>query len=383
MKPAAAWLTAALCVLAGCSRPPQTANSPSPPSSGPSDHVALPADSPKLRQIRVAVAEAAEVPLDEVIAPGKIDINPNRVSRVVLPVAGRITAVQVKLGDSVTAGQPLVSLESPEAEAALSSCQQADALQAQARAALVKAQADSDRVTDLYAHSATAKKEVVNAEAALAHARAALAEAAAASTQARRRLSILGLTPCESGQPVVVRAPLPGKVLELSVAPGEYRNDMNAPLMTIADLSTVWVTSDVPESSIRLITPGERVRIELVAYPGEVFHGRVMRIADTVEPQTRIVKVQAELDNRHGRFRPEMFAKIRHAHGARTVPLIPASAVIHTETGPSAFLERAPGQFELVTLRTGNPRDGRIPVLEGLRPGDRVVVEGAVLLRGQ
>jgi cobalt-zinc-cadmium efflux system membrane fusion protein len=383
MKPAAAWLTAALCVLAGCSRPPQTANSPSPPSSGPSDHVALPADSPKLRQIRVAVAEAAEVPLDEVIAPGKIDINPNRVSRVVLPVAGRITAVQVKLGDSVTEGQPLVSLESPEAEAALSSCQQADALQAQARAALVKAQADSDRVTDLYAHSATAKKEVVNAEAALAHARAALAEAAAASTQARRRLSILGLTPCESGQPVVVRAPLPGKVLELSVAPGEYRNDMNAPLMTIADLSTVWVTSDVPESSIRLITPGERVRIELVAYPGEVFHGRVMRIADTVEPQTRIVKVQAELDNRHGRFRPEMFAKIRHAHGARTVPLIPASAVIHTETGPSAFLERAPGQFELVTLRTGNPRDGRIPVLEGLRPGDRVVVEGAVLLRGQ
>jgi cobalt-zinc-cadmium efflux system membrane fusion protein len=381
MKPATLWL-AALGLLTGCSRAPQPANSTA-PSSGPTRHVVLPADSPKLSQIRVAAAEAAEVALDEVIAPGKIDINPNRVSRVLLPVPGRITAVKVKLGDAVIEGQPLVSLESPEAEAALTSCQQTDALQAQARAALLKAEADHDRTQDLFAHGATAKKELVNAQTALSQAQAALAEAAAASQQARRRLSILGLTPCASGQPVVVRAPVPGKVLELSVAPGEYRNDTNAPLMTIADLSTVWVTSDVPESSIRLITPGEGVQIELAAYPGEVFRGRVLRIADTVEPQTRIVKVQAELDNRHGRFRPEMFAKIRHAHGHRTVPLIPTSAVVHTESGPSVFLERAPGQFELITLRIGDPRDGRIPVLEGLRPGDRVVVEGAVLLRGQ
>jgi cobalt-zinc-cadmium efflux system membrane fusion protein len=78
--------------------------------------------------------------------------------------------------------------------------------------------------------------------------------------------------------------------LEIAVAPGEYRNDTNASLMTIADLKTVWITSNVPESRIRLIQVGERVDIELAAYPGEVFRGQVKRIADTVDPETRTIK---------------------------------------------------------------------------------------------
>jgi cobalt-zinc-cadmium efflux system membrane fusion protein len=378
-------LAAGVWLLVGCSRAPQKdgANSSARLLPGPSSRVVLPMDSPKLRQIRIAVAETAEVPVDEVVAPGKIDINPNRVSRVVLPVAGRISAVHVKLGDAVSQGQPLLTIESPEAEAANAACQQADAALTQTRAALLKAQADFDRVNDLYTHGAMAKKEVINTETALTQAKAALTEAEAGSQQARRRVSILGLVPCEPGQPVLVRAPVSGKVLDISVVPGEYRNDTSTPLMTIADLSTVWVTSDIPESSIRFIELGEKVQIELAANPGEVFHGRVARIADTVEPQTRTIKVQAELDNPHGKFRPEMFAKIRHTHGTRTLPMIPASAVVQTEAGPSAFVERAPGEFELVTLRTGDLRAGRIPVLEGLKAGDRVVIDGAVLLRGQ
>jgi len=383
MRSVQRWLAASLCLLAGCNRTPQTANSQAQPPSGPANRVVLPAGSPKRGQIQVAAVEAAEIPEEEVVAPGKIEVNPNRVSRVLLPVPGRITAVNARLGDAVTEGQPLLGMESPEAEAAMTSCQQADAATAQARAALVKAQADFDRAADLHNHGAIAKKEMINAETALTQAKAALTETEAAAKQARRRLTILGLHGCESGQPVLVRAPVTGKVLEISVVPGEYRNDTNAVLMTIADLNTVWVTSDVPESSIRLINLGENVQIELAAYPGEVFHGRVTRIADTVEPQTRIVKVQAELDNRAGRFRPEMFAKVQHTHGARTVPVIPAGAVVHTEAGPSAFVERAAGEFELVLLRTGDLRGGRIPVFEGLKPGQRVVVEGAVLLRGQ
>ena len=113
-----------------------------------------------------------------------------------------------------------------------------------------------------------------------------------------RRLAVLGLTPGDFKQEVVLRAPLAGKVLELSVVPGEFRNDTSASVMTIADLSTVWVTSQVPESYIRFVQVGEHVEINLVAYPGETFQGRVSRIADTVDPQTRTVKVQAEMDNR-------------------------------------------------------------------------------------
>src|SRR4029077_20675071 len=102
-------------------------------------------------------------------------------------------------------------------------------------------------------------------------------------------------------------------------------------VMTIADLSTVWVSSQVPETYIRFIQPKERVEVSLIAYPGEVFEGRVARIADTVDPQTRTVNVQAVIDNREGRFRPEMFGSIHHIESTEPSAVVPPEAVIDDE----------------------------------------------------
>jgi membrane fusion protein, heavy metal efflux system len=272
----------------------------------------VPADSPMLAQIRRERVADAELATDEVIAPGKIEANPNRISRVVVPVAGRVAHVLVAVGDAVRQAQPLFTIESPDADAAMSTHLQADAAVSQTRATLLKAQADAERTKDLFDHDAVAKKEVLNADSALAQAQASLDQALAAREQAERRLSILGLTPRDFKQLVTVRSPLAGKVLELSVVPGEYRNDTSAPVITIADLSTVWVSAQVPETYIRFIQPHERVEIRLVAYPDDTFEGHVRQIADTVDPQTRTVKVHAEMDNPLGRFRPEMFGSIHH-----------------------------------------------------------------------
>ena len=149
-----------------------------------------------------------------------------------------------------------------------------------------------------------AKKDVLTAENALAQSKAAVEQSQALLDQSDRRLQMLGLKPGSFGQKVTVPAPISGKILDMAVAAGEYHNDTNAPVMTIADLSTVWVASDVTESDIRLIEVGERIDVSLSAYPGETFHGRVTRIADTVDPQTRTVKVRAEMDNARGRLRP-------------------------------------------------------------------------------
>ncbi len=377
-----ACVLAALC-FSGCGRAPETvpvtaASAFAAPSS---NRIVFPPDSPKLAQIHTAPVETREIPEDEIVAPGKIAINPNRLSRVVPPVPGRIAAVEVRLGDAVVQGQPLFRIESPEVEAALSDCLRSDAGQAQVRAALVKARADLERIKELYQHGAVAKKDLLDAEAEVTHSEAALRESEAGSRQARRRLSILGLKACEFGQQVVVRAPIAGKVLELNVVPGEYRNDTSDPLVTVADLSTVWVSAQVPESSIRWIHQGERVQIDLAAYPGEVFQGRVMRIADTVDAATRAIEVLTELDNRSGRFRPEMFAKIRHSHGTRSLPVVPSGALLRAGGRAWVFVERAAGEFERVAVETGEPLDGVIPIRSGLEPGARVVVEGAILLQ--
>jgi len=375
-------LTVLALAAAGCSGHASTESVPDTPPAASATTVVIPVGSPMLKQIRRERISLRDLPTVEIVAPGKIETNPNRVSKVVLPVAGRITAVLVKTGDAVTKDQPLLMIQSPDADAAMSAFLSARATETQSEVALDKAKADFDRQTDLFAHDAVAKKDVQAAESALAQAQAALEQARAAREQSRRRLTVLGLSPTGFEQQVVVRAPLSGKVLELSVVPGEFRNDTTAPLMTIADLSTVWVTSQVPESYIRFVQVGERVEIALVAYPGDVFQGRVSRVSDTVDPQTRTVKVQAELDNRGGRLRPEMFGNIHHIEATARVPVVPAGAVIHSGDQATLFVETAPGRFESRKVTLGSPAGDVVRVVDGVSPGDSVVVDGAMLLQG-
>jgi cobalt-zinc-cadmium efflux system membrane fusion protein len=381
-------LVCAALLLAACSRKGEDAakaagSGPAAETPAADGSVTIPTNSPKLGEIHVAEVKTAAVPFDEVVSPGKIETNPNRVSRVALPLAGRVASVLVKLGDAVKRGDPLLTLESPDADAAAAASLAAQASLTQARANLNKAQSDYDRSKDLFDHNAIAQKDVLTAENALAQAKAALDLAQAGLQQADRKAELLGLKPGVFGQKVTVPAPISGKILEISVAPGEYRNDTNAPVMTIADLSTVWVASDVPESAIRFIEPGERIDVQLTAYPGETFRGRVTRIADTVDPQTRTIKVRAEMDNSRGKLRPEMYGTIRHTDSVRTVPVVPTGAVVQADGKSSVWVETATGRFKPVEVKTGERYGDVLPVLSGLQAGMRVVVDGAMLLRAQ
>jgi cobalt-zinc-cadmium efflux system membrane fusion protein len=390
-QPAPARGTLLLCILlslAACGKKEESpAVAAAPPSPGEErladGGVVIPADSPKLKEIHVAEVKSASVPFDEVTSPGKIETNPNLVSHVALPLAGRVSSVQVKIGDTVKRGDPLLTLESPDADAGVGAYLQGQAAITQAKANLNKAQADYDRSTDLFEHNAVAKKDVLTAENALAQAKAALEQSQAALEQSDRKLRLLGLKPGVFGQKVTLNAPMSGKILEMSVAAGEYKNDTNTPVMTIADLSSVWVSSDVPESAIRFIQVGERIDVELTAYPGETFHGKVTRIADTVDPQTRTIKVRAEMDNSKGKLRPEMYGTIRHTDSMKTLPVVPVGAVLQGDGKTSVWVEKAPGHFQPVEVKTGERTGDMLPVISGLKAGTRIVVDGAMLLRAQ
>jgi cobalt-zinc-cadmium efflux system membrane fusion protein len=378
-----------ICLMAGCRRSEAPTGTNTPPSAPQraSSVVNVPPDSAQLKQIQVQPVQLGEIPTDELVAPGRVSMNPNRVSRVLPQVPGRVVKVMARLGDSVEQGQPLVELESPDADAAVSTYRQAQAAESQARAALTKAEADLARAKDLYEVRAVAEKDVLNAQHDFAQATGGLETAEAVRQQAWRKLELLGLTPNNFHQPIFVRAPLSGKVLEVNVAPGEYRaaisfhTDTTAPLMIIADLSTVWVSSDVPEAFIRLIHMSEPVSISLVSFPDEVFVGKVTRIGDVLDPQTRTLKVHVELPNPQGRFRPEMFGSIRHSGPKQKMPIVPTAAVVQEYGRNTVFLERASGQYERRQITVGPPVRDLLPVLSGLQAGDRIVVDGAMLLK--
>lgn len=380
----APFVASGLLLLAACGEKPDPANAEArPPDAALSmGEVRLPVGSPQLHRIKVAAVRADRLPLDEVVAPGKIESNPNRISHVVMPVAGRVIRVMASLGDAVVEGQGLLTIQSPEASTATASYQQARARSGETKATLAKAEADLARVKDLYAGRAIAQKEVLSAEAALAQAKSAVDQAQAAQDESVRRLEILGVNPGDPNPMIQVRAPLAGKVLELSVASGEYRNDTSAPLMTIADLSHVFMAADVPESQIRLVTRGEIVRITLSAYPDEVFTGTVARIADVVDPLTRTIKVRAALNNPQGRLRPEMFGEIRHEETFRRVPVIPSSAIVQSDKRSVVYREKATGVYQPVTVTFGKHDGDRVPILTGLAEGDRIVIDGGMLLKG-
>ncbi len=367
---------------AACRKSAPAAGAPAAAPPGSEGRIVLPPDSALLDQIKVEAVGSAELPESEVSAPGRIEFDIGRVGRIHLPVPGRVEAVLVKLGDAVAAGQPVLTIDSPDADAAVSGYRQAVASIAQARSTSVRAMADRDRALDLFEHKAAAKKDVLAAENDLVLAQAAVDQAEAARDQAERRLKILGLDAREGGSRVTVGAPLAGKVIELSVTAGEYRSDTTVPVVTIADLSVVWVTSDIPETSIRLIEAGERVQVELVAFPGEVFEARVTRIADTVDPGTRTVQVRAELANPAGRLRPEMFGRIRHFHTPRPTPVVPAGAVLRRGPVTAVYIERRRGEFERVPVSLGASYGGLVAVPAGIKAGDRVVVGGVMLLAG-
>jgi len=351
--------------------------------------VVVPPDSPRFKQLRIELVREQAFPTDEVVAPARVVINPNRISRVLPPVQGRILAVSVKLGDTVEEGQPLVTLDSPDADAAISAYLQADATLRQAKVTLAKTETDLERARNLLQYQAISEKDALGAQNDVATARAALENAEAARAQALRKLTLLGLKPTDLQQAVVVRAPLAGVVTDISVTPGDYRAavssmaDVTTPLMSIADLSTVWVSSEVPEPFMRFIHIGESVEITFVAYPGEKFTGQVARVGTTLDPQTRTLKVHVDLPNPARRFVPEMFGTMRHVGPSRLFPAVPAAAIVQEYGRSEVFVERGPGQFERRVVTTGVRTGDLVAITSGLDMKSRLIVDGAILLRGQ
>ena len=373
----------ACAMLAGCGAvagKPEAAAAP-PTANASEGRITLPDNSAKLSLIHVAPVAMGNFELAEVTAPGEVVGNPNRVSHVLTPVTGRIQEVLVHLGDTVAEGQLLAVIESPDATAALAAQVEAEAQVRQAKSALLKSERDLARVRELYEHGVVPLKDVQSAENDSVQAQANLDQVQAAVNSSAQRVKTLGLEPGQLSPIVRLHAPISGKVMEIAVAPGEYWDDNTASMMTIIDLRTVWISAIVPETKIGYITLGEAVSAEFEACPGEVFHARVMRIADSVDPQTRTIRVEAEIPNPSGRLRPAMFGQFHHFHEPDRKPAVPVSAVVNESGRSVVYVEERRGVFCERIVTTGERKNDLLPVLSGLSAGERIVVDGVMLLR--
>lgn len=357
-----AWaILLSLAVLVGCS--PSSKNEAVPAAfAREGDQITVPSSSPLRGKLRIEAARLdAVAPL--VIAPALVETDPRRTARITAPYAGRITRLDVQLGDRVRAGQALAVLAAPDAGVVFADLRKASAQ-------LVVATAQRTRAHQLQAIGGIADKDVQQAEADYL---AAIAERDRAAGTART----FGVG--TDGQ-VVIRAPSAGSITELAAAPGALAPDTTSPLMTVADLNTVWVTANVAEGDIARVRVGQTVAIRLAGSPQDVIDGRVAAIADVLDPETRRAKVRIVVANPDHRLKPGMFANVEISAIAAQAVTAPPAALLLRDDRTRVFVEERPFVFRPRVVVTGDTVGGRVVVVQGLRPGERIVSAGGVFL---
>lgn len=304
--------------------------------------------------------------------PGRLVWNEDRTVRISTPFAGRVTEVLVQPGASVKAGQSLATLTSTDFGMA-----QADARKAAADAAYSgKALA---RQRELYAAGIVAQKEMEQTQADAARANADLQRTQAALRQYGAAAQGEGAV-----NRFALRTPIDGLVVERNINVGlELRPDQppTAPLFLVTDPSELWAQVDAAEADLALFKPGVTVQVVSSAYPGETFPGKVVKVADYVDPAARSIKVRLSVPNQDRRLKAEMFVTARLQAASFQGISVPSKAVFLAENRSYVFVRTAQNHFERRQVKLGVSLPGITEVLEGLKDGDMVVTEGNLYLQ--
>ena len=300
---------------------------------------------------------------------GRVTFDESRTAHVGSPVEGRVIQVLAKPGDRVHHGQTLLNIHSPNFTLAESAEQKA-------RSALLVAEKNLARLKRLFAEGASSQREVSEAEDALAQARAEYERAAA-------DLASLGGNQDKPSPDFQLTAPTNGVVISRSPSAlvGAEVQPGSGTLFIIADLSKVWVLADLPEREMGGVHPGLPVEVEAPAYPGVKFPGTVEYLSELLDQSTRTAKLRCLIPNPQFRLKPEMFVNVT-LHRPQADILIPTSAVVTKGDQFFVYVEDD-GKERTYTPRPVilGPEIGKmVPVVKGLQGGERIVVEGAVLL---
>ena len=306
---------------------------------------------------------------DQIVVTATIQANQDRLAHVAPRVPGRIVKVNASLGDRVKPGQALATLDSIELGEARSSY-----LQAASEAAVV--QAGFDRAKRLQTENIIPEKDYLRARAEHEKARAALRAAG-------DKLRMMGVSPEKlSGSVFPLTAPFSGTVIEKKAVLGELAQP-DASLFTVADLSTLWIESDLFEKDLGKVKVGAQAAVTVSAYPGEMFKGRLTYISSTMDRETRTVKARVEVPNPDGRLKPEMFATVAIGTGGSVKALlVPEGAVLLLQGQPTVFVAES-GGFEPRAVEVGERVQGYAVLKSGVVAGESVVVSGAYALKAR
>ncbi len=325
-----------------------------------------------LRDLRITTAVVEERPGAEgALLLGELRVNQNAYAEIGAPIPGRIVNVLAASGQGVRKGQELATLQSMDLGKARS-----DYITAQARLEL--ARQTLERKRRLSAEKIVAQRDVQEAEAGVTTAEADVRAARAA-------LRALGAGDEESdGSQLALRSPVSGIVIERAAVQGQMA-DPAQPLFRVADISDLWLTVHAFERDALRVKVGSLARVAFPALPGRNFSGRVALVGKQVDMDSRTVAVRIEVANADQLLRPGMSASAWVPIGKfeEKVIAVPTAALQRIGDDWIVFIPRDARSFEIRIVGRGRDLGGEVEILSGLRARERVVVEGAFLLKAE
>ena len=330
-------------------------------------------EAPDLNLVKVDRAERFRLvsagrreELPQIHVTGVINPDVEKSIPVISLATGRVVGIYAKLGDDVTKGQLLLKVYSPDISNGFQTLRQAQADEALALKQL-------ERAKLLYEHGAISLNDLQVAEDTEAKAKATL-------DAAMHAIRILGGDPSHEDAVVNITAPVSGTIVEQNVTAAASVQSNNQPnLFTIANLSVVWVICNVYENDLPNVRLGDPADVELNAYPGRRFRGRVLNIGKVLDATIRTAPVRVVLNN-PGIMRSGMFvtATFYGQHG-RIYATVPATAVLHLHDRDWVFVPARQGQFRRTEVTAGRIIDGTQDVLSGIAPSQQVVNDALAL----
>jgi HlyD family secretion protein len=328
--------------------------------------------------VEVATAKRGAV-MQELVVVGNL-VGDATVS-VVPRAAGRLQNISVQLGDRVSRGQRIAKIEDFELQQQLK--QQEAALQVsqatirQRDADLKLAETNAERSRNLFARQLLPKQTLDDTEARYQAAVAQLDLARAQNAQAMARLEELRISVANTE----ITSPVNGFVARRAVDPGAFVGQ-NAPIVDVVDITRVRLVANVVEKDLDQLQAGDQTRVEVDAFPGEVFTGRVARVAPVLDPATRTASVEVEIPNPGFRLKPGMYARVTVTTDERKDALVvPSNAVVDTGGRRGVFLAAENDTVAFRPVTVGIEEDMQTEILTGVAEGDRVVTTGAAGLR--
>lgn len=300
---------------------------------------------------------------------GYVKAVPNQYAKIAAPFVGRITKSHVKLGQEVKKGTPIFSLSSSEYFTAqqtyLTTYQE-----------LKVAEINLKRQQDLLNNAVGVKRELEAAELDYKVKKLALNQAVAT-------LNIYNVNPSNMkiGEALVVTSPIAGTIIQNNLIIGDYLKEDSEALVTIAELSKVWVAAQIKEKDLAVLKNLNEVMLFAEAYSNTVFVGQIVNIGGLVNEETRSVEVLIEVDNSQKLLKPGMYVNAKFKDFGKEMLVIPTKAIFQEKDDSFVFLQVGENQFKrqkIKSIATDDPN--KTAILEGLKQSDQLIIDGGIYL---